>query len=85
MSGNSLPLQLAKLLTEILNEEVSPVLMDAKIVDDYGADSMDMVDIADRLEETFGVVIKTDDIKNIRTFGDTLAMVSGKSEKNAGE
>ena len=85
MSDNSLPLQLAKLLTEILNEEVSPVRMDAKIVDDYGADSMDMVDIADRLEETFDVVIKTDDIKKIQTFGDTLEMVRGKSEETEGE
>jgi acyl carrier protein len=74
--------QLAELLSDILNEEVSSTRMDAKIVDDYGADSMDMVDIADRVEEMFDVEVKTDDIKKIQTFGDTLALIEA-NKRNA--
>ena len=40
------------------------------IISDLGFDSLDMVMIADEIEETFGVTIENDMIQEIRTVND---------------
>ena len=48
------------------------------VLDDLGADSLDMVDLAMSIEESFDVVIDDNDIEGLKTVGDIVAYI----EKN---
>ena len=45
--------KIQEMLAEALNISVDKVTADAKIVDDLGADSLDVVELLSRLEEEF--------------------------------
>ena len=62
-----------EMLAEALNLSVSEVVADAKIVEDLGADSLDVVELLSRLEDEFGITIPDDDVENLVTVGDVAA------------
>lgn len=70
--------ELAQLIGEIFNVEVDATKLDARLIDDYGADSMDMVDIAENMERRYGVKISNDSVTKLRTFGDVLNLLDFK-------
>ena len=61
------------MLAEELNLPVSKVTADAKIVEDLGADSLDVVELLSRLEDEFDITIPDDDVENLVTVGDVAA------------
>mgnify|MGYP002509464087 CR=1 FL=1 len=61
------------MLAEALNLPVEKVTPDAKIVEDLGADSLDVVELLSRLEDEFGIVIPDDEVENLVTVGDVAA------------
>lgn len=58
------------MLAEALGLPVEKVAADAKIVDDLGADSLDVVELLSRLEDEFGVMIPDEDVENLATVAD---------------
>ena len=64
-----------EMLAEALNLSVSEVGADAKIVEDLGADSLDVVELLSRLEEEFGITIPDEDVENLVTVGDVAAEI----------
>ncbi len=77
MSDDSvLTKKLADLLNEILcGAEVDPANPNARLVEDYGANSMDIVDIAERIERQFKIIVPNDQIPKLRTLEDIVAYV----------
>ena len=61
------------MLAEELNLPVSKVTAEAKIVEDLGADSLDVVELLSRLEDEFGIVIPDEDVEGLITVGDVAA------------
>ena len=61
------------MLAEALNLPVEKVTPDSKIVEDLGADSLDVVELLSRLEDEFGIVIPDDEVENLVTVGDVAA------------
>ncbi len=61
------------MLAEELSIPVAQVTPDAKIVDDLGANSLDVVELLSQLEEEFDIVIPDDDIENLETVADVAA------------
>ena len=61
------------MLADALNLPLSKVTPDAKIVEDLGADSLDVVELLSRLEDEYGVVIPDDDVENLKTVADVAA------------
>lgn len=59
-----------EMLAEALNKPVSEITPDAKIIDDLGADSLDVVELLSRLEDEFGIVIPDEDVENLVTVSD---------------
>ena len=55
--------------------------LDADIMEDLGADSLDVVEMLMVLEDSFGIVIPDEDVQDIRTIGELCEYVA----KNAGE
>ena len=61
-----------EILMDQLDVEEEKVTMEASIVDDLGADSLDLVDMVMSLEEEFDVEIPDDQVENIKTAGDIV-------------
>jgi len=58
--------------------ELDPAILkiDAKIFDDLGLDSLDIVDLVVALQKKFGVKIRSDErVRNIRTLGDIVDFI----------
>ncbi len=58
------------MLAEALNLPIEKVTKDAKIVDDLGADSLDVVELLSQLEDEYGIVIPDDEVESLVTVGD---------------
>ncbi|MBE7078248.1 MAG: acyl carrier protein [Clostridiales bacterium] len=63
------------LLAEALNLPVEKVTADSKIVEDLGADSLDVVELLSQLEDEFGVVIPDEEVENLVTVGDVASEI----------
>ena len=63
------------MLAEALNLSVEKVTPDAKIVDDLGADSLDVVELLSQLEDEYGITIPDDEVESLVTVADVAAEV----------
>jgi acyl carrier protein len=71
----SLTQEVSQWLGEILRKEVDPARLDADLVGDYGADSMDMVDIAEALERKYGIIVSNNEISELCTLQDVVLRI----------
>lgn len=67
--------QAKKLIAEELEVDESQITMDSLIVDDLGADSLDVVELIMRLEEKFSVEIPDEEAEKIQTVGDAVKYI----------
>ena len=58
---------------EVNTDELVP---EANLLDDLGADSLDVVELAMALEDEFGLQVPDDDLENIQTVQDIVDYVS---------
>jgi acyl carrier protein len=64
-----------EILMDQLDLEEEKVTMEASIIDDLGADSLDVVDLVMSLEEEFDVEIPDEQVENIKTVGDIVKYI----------
>ena len=57
------------MLADALNLPLSKITPDARIIEDLGADSLDVVELLSRLEDEYGIVIP-DDVETLKTVSD---------------
>ena len=62
--------KIQSMLAEALDLPIEKVTADAKIVDDLGADSLDVVELLSQLEDEFGIIIPYDEVENLVTVAD---------------
>ena len=60
------------LLAEQLDIDPEKITPDSDIVNDFGADSLDVIDMITVLSDEFGVEIPDEDIENFHTVGDVV-------------
>ncbi len=63
------------MLAEALNLPLEKVLPESKIVEDLGADSLDVVELLSRLEDEYGVMIPDDEVEGLVTVADVVAEI----------
>lgn len=63
------------IIVDQLDADESAVTMDASIIDDLGADSLDVVDLVMSIEEEFDVEIPDEEVENIKTVGDIVKFI----------
>ncbi len=73
--------RIKELLKEQLNVEESRITRESKIVEDLGADSLDVVELLMTLEDEFGVSVSDDEAVKIKTVGDIHSIIDGKTKK----
>lgn len=66
---------------EQLDVDPSTVNLDARFVEDLGADSLDTVELVMAFEEEFDLEIPDEDAEKIRTVGDAVQYVKENSKK----
>ena len=60
------------MLAESLNISAEKITMDSNVIEDLGADSLDMVELLSRLEDEEGITIPEEDLDGLTTVGDIV-------------
>lgn len=71
--------KVAAILAEQLDAEEDAITLDTSLVDDLGADSLDVVDLVMTLEDEFDMEIPDEDITDVRTVGDIVKYLEERS------
>ncbi len=71
--------KVSALIAAQLGIDKASITADKEIIKDFGADSLDIVEMLMGLEEEYGITISEDDAANIKTVGDIVALI----DKNA--
>ena len=62
--------RVVKVISEKLDFDVNEIKPEMNIIDDFGADSLDLVEVVMALEEEFDIEISDEDAERIHTVGD---------------
>ena len=65
-------------LADQLDVDPEKITPDRDIVEDFGADSLDVVDMITTLSDEFGVDIPDEEIENFHTVGDVVQYVEDR-------
>jgi acyl carrier protein len=71
--------RIKKVVAEKLGVDLSEVKNESLLVDDLGADSLDLVELVMAMEEAFDIEISDEDAEKIRTVGDAVNYVLARS------
>lgn len=63
------------ILCEQLEQNADAVTMDSLVMEDLGADSLDVVDIVMSIEDEFEIEVPDEVIENVKTVGDIVKFV----------
>lgn len=63
------------ILVEELGVDEDKVTKDANIIDDLGADSLDVVEMIMALEDAFDITVNDDEAQKLRTVQDVVAYI----------
>ncbi|HEX4540454.1 MAG TPA: acyl carrier protein [Acidimicrobiales bacterium] len=72
-----------ELAVEVLGVEPDAVVDEARFKEDLDADSLDLVELVMALEERFDISVPEDDLENVLTVGQAVALVSDKLSARA--
>lgn len=66
-----------KVLAEQFEVDPNTITPDTDIMDDLGADSLDLVELVMSLEERYDIVLTDDKTAGVRTVGQVVDMLDG--------
>ena len=72
-----------KIIAEQVNKNPEDISLEDRVLEDLGADSLDIVELSMSVEEEFGVKIGDEDMEKLRTVGDIVAFVDSKKSADA--
>jgi acyl carrier protein len=65
-------------LAEQLDVAPGKITMESDIVEDFGADSLDVIDMITTLSDEYGIDIPDEDIETFHTIGDVVHYVEDR-------
>jgi len=71
--------KVAKILAAELGVDEDQVTLDANVMDDLGADSLDVVTLLMAFEEEFGLSIDDGEAENFKTVGDIVSFIEANA------
>ena len=69
------------MISEKFGIDEAQITADTRIIEDLGADSLDLVDMLTIIEDDFNIVIPDEAAMNMRTVGDVVDYMQKASEK----
>ena len=79
MSDKSIEERVKDIIVDQLGVSADQVTLEAKFVEDLGADSLDTVELVMAFEEEFKVEIPDDAAEKIQTVGDAVNFITANS------
>ena len=70
--------KIKEIVIDKLGVEEAKVTVDAKFIDDLGADSLDTVELIMQFEEEFGIEIPDDDAENLLSVKQAIDYITEK-------
>ena len=70
-----------KVIAEVFKKEESELTLETKIIDDLGAESLDIITLLMEFEDTFERKIPDEDVEELVTIGDTVQYIMKMLEK----
>lgn len=67
--------KIIEIVAEQLELDVDEITMDSAFISDLGADSFEVIELIETLEEVFGISISDKEADKIQTVGDAVAFV----------
>ena len=67
-----------EIIVDKLGVEHSKIILEAKFIDDLGADSLDTVELIMQFEEEFGIEIPDEEAENLLSVGQAVDFISNK-------
>ena len=64
-----------EIVAEQLERDVNEVTNAASLIDDLGADSLDVVELVMKMEEEFGIEIPDEEAEKIKTVNDVIQYI----------
>ena len=80
---NGLTQKIHSIVAEQLGVDACELVPEASLLDDLGADSLDVVELVMAIEEAFGIEVPDEDAENIRTIADICEYVEARAENAA--
>lgn len=71
--------KMKKIIVEQLGVEEDEITLESSIIDDLGADSLDIVELIMAIEEEFGIEIPDSETEKLNTVGDAVEYVKNNS------
>lgn len=71
-----------ELLASQFDMDADKITMETDIVENLGADSLDLVELITMLEEEFGIVITDESIYGYKTVGEITSFIESMLDKN---
>jgi acyl carrier protein len=65
-----------EIVAEQLERDVKEVTNTASLIDDLGADSLDVVELVMKMEEEFGIEIPDEEAEKIKTVNDVIQYIT---------
>ena len=65
-----------KMLAEQLNISIDKITPESRVIEDLGADSLDVVELIMAFEDEFGVSLPDEEIATMKTVGDIVSFIS---------
>lgn len=66
------------IIADQLDMDVDDITMESSIVDDLGADSLDVVDILIAFEDEFDVKLPEEEVEQLKTVGDIVKYIEDR-------
>ncbi len=67
--------KLQEMIADQLEIDAEDITYDSNILDDLGADSLDVVDLVMSIEDEFGIEVPDEALENIRTIEDMVKYI----------
>jgi acyl carrier protein len=77
--GDNLEVRIRSIVAEQLGCDQGEVTANASILDDLGADSLDVVELVMAIEEAFDIDVPDEDVETLRTINDMERYVSERA------
>ena len=70
-----------KMLSEQLNVSVDKIKPESRVIEDLGADSLDVVEMLMLLEDEFNVTVSDEESVKLSTVADIVKVIESKTKK----
>ena len=72
--------KIINLIAEKLGKKVADIKPDSRLVEDLGADSLDVVEMIITLEDEFGITLPDEEVANMKTVADVTKYITNNAK-----